>query len=166
MSTRSEMFTAAHAELEYSMSLGVFERYAAAQRAVDHLADEGFPVQNVEIVGTELRSIERVTGRLTRGKIAAAGALSGLWIGLFVGIAFSLFSTQNQLGFLLTTPLLGAVFGLAWSQLGYSTATRHGTRDFSSVNQVVATKYEVRVEHAHAARAREVLAAMPWEPAT
>lgn len=166
MTTRSEIVTAAHAELEYSMSLGVFERYTAAQAAVDYLADEGFPVQNVEIVGTELRSIERVTGRLTRGKVAAAGALSGLWIGLFVGIAFSLFSNQSQLGFLLTTPLLGAVFGLVWSQLGYSTATRHGTRDFSSVNQVVATKYEVRVEHAHAAQAGELLAAMPRKPGT
>jgi hypothetical protein len=159
--TSSQLSTAARMELEYPLSLGVYEQYVGAQQAVDYLADQGFPVQNVEIVGTELRSIERVTGRLTRGKIAAAGALSGLWIGLFVGIAFSLFSNRNQLGFLLTTPLLGALFGLAWSQLGYSTATRHGTRDFASVNQVVATKYEVLVEHTHAAAARELLAAMP-----
>ncbi len=112
-------------------------------------------------MGTELRSIERVTGRLTRGKIAAAGALSGLWIGLLVGIAFSLFGGRNQLGLLLTTPLLGAVFGLAWSQLGYTTATRRGSRDFASVNQIVATKYEVLVEHKHAERAHELLASMP-----
>ncbi|PZS28054.1 MAG: hypothetical protein DLM58_17750 [Pseudonocardiales bacterium] len=161
--TQSQMFTAARMELEYPMSLGVYEHYLKAQQAVDYLADQGFPVQNLEIVGTELRSIERVTGRLTRGKIAVAGALSGLWIGLFVGIAFSLFGDRNQLGFLLTTPLLGALFGLAWSQLGYSTATRHGTRDFASVNQVVATKYEVLVEHKHAARAQELLVSMPRE---
>jgi hypothetical protein len=159
--TRSQMFTAARLDLDYPMSLGVYDEYARAQHVVDFLSDQGFPVQNVEIVGTELRSIERVTGRLTRGKIAAAGALSGLWIGLFVGIAFSLFSDRNQFGFLLTTPLLGAVFGLAWSQLGYSTATRRGTRDFASVNQIVATKYEVLVEHKHAANAHELLAAMP-----
>jgi hypothetical protein len=159
--TRSQMFTAARLDLDYPMSLGVYDEYARAQHVVDFLSDQGFPVQNVEIVGTELRSIERVTGRLTRGKIAAAGALSGLWIGLFVGIAFSLFSDRNQFGFLLTTPLLGAVFGLAWSQLGYSTATRRGTRDFASVNQIVATKYEVLVEHNHAANAHELLAAMP-----
>ena len=95
-----------------------------------------------------------VTGRLTRGKVAAAGALSGLWIGLFVGIAFSLFSADNQAGFLITTPALGAVFGLVWSQIGYSTATRRGSRDFTSANQIVATKYEVLVEHTGAARAR------------
>ncbi len=161
--TRNAMFTAARLDLEYPMSLGVYDQYAKAQKVVDFLSDQGFPMQNVEIVGTELRSIERVTGRLTRGKIAAAGALSGLWIGLFVGIAFSLFSDRNQFGFLLTTPLLGAVFGLAWSQLGYSTATRRGTRDFASVNQIVATKYEVLVERKHAVPAHELLAAMPRE---
>jgi hypothetical protein len=161
--TRSQMFTAARMELEYPMFLGVYEQYVQAQHAVDYLSDQGFPVQNLEIVGTELRSIERVTGRLTRGKIAAAGALSGLWIGLFVGIAFSLFSNRNQLGFLLTTPLLGALFGLAWSQLGYSTATRHGTRDFASVHQIIATKYEVLVEHKDAAAAQELLATRPRE---
>jgi hypothetical protein len=163
--TQSQMFTAAGMELEYPLSLGVYERYVAAQQAVDFLADLDFPVQNLEIVGTELRSIERVTGRLTRGKIAAAGALSGLWIGLFVGIAFNLFSNRNQFGFLVSTPLLGAAFGLVWSQLGYSTATRRGTRDFASVKQVVATKYEVLVEHKHAARAHELLATMPREAA-
>jgi hypothetical protein len=159
--TRSQLFTTARLDLEYPMSLGVFDQYVKAQDTVDYLADEGFPVQNVEIVGTELRSVERVTGRLTRGKIAAAGALSGLWIGLFVGIAFSLFSDNNQLGFLITTPLLGAAFGLIWSQLGFSTATRGGRRDFASVNQIVATKYEVLVEHTLAARAHALVASMP-----
>jgi hypothetical protein len=151
--TRSQMVTDAGMELEYPMSLDVYEHYIKAQHAVDYLADQGFPVQNLEIVGTELRSIERVTGRLTRSKIAAAGALSGLWIGLFVGIAFSLFSDRNQFGFLLTTPILGALFGLVWS-------------DFASVNQIVATKYEVRVEHKQVARARELLAAMPVQAMT
>ncbi len=164
--TRSQVPTVGRMELEYPMSLGVHDQYVKAQHAVDYLADQGFPVQNVEIVGTELRSIERVTGRLTRGKIAAAGALSGIWIGLFVGVTFSLFSGRSQLGLLITTPLLGALFGLAWSQLGYSAATRHGNRDFASVSQVVATKYEVLVEHKHAARAHELLATMPAEATT
>ena len=147
--------------LEYPMSLGVYDGYAQAQGVVDYLSDNEFAVRNLAIVGTDLRSVERVTGRLTRGKAAAAGAVSGLWIGLFVGIAFSLFSTQGQLGFLITTPLLGAAFGLIWSQLGFTALTRGGTRDFSSVSQVVATKYEVLVEHQLAERARSMLAQMP-----
>ncbi|OFE18365.1 hypothetical protein BA895_12075 [Humibacillus sp. DSM 29435] len=164
--SRSQMIAPASMELEYPMSLGVFERYVMAQHAVGYLADQGFPVENLEIVGTELRSVERVTGRLTRGKIAAAGALSGLWIGLFVGVVFSLFVQGNQLGVLIATPVLGAVFGLVWSQLGYAAVTRHGNRDFASVSQVVATKYEVLVAHTHAARARELLAALPREVTT
>ncbi len=145
------------------MSLGVDERYVRAQQAVDYLSDQSFPVQNLEIVGTELRSVKSVTGRQTRSKIAAAGTLFGLWIGLFVEIAFNWFSDRNQLGFPITTALLGAVFGLAWSQLGYSAATRRGTRDFASVNQILATKNELLVEHQHAAPAHELLAIMPQE---
>ncbi len=147
--------------LEYPMSLGVYDGYPQAQHVVDYLADHDFPVQNVEIVGTELRSIERITGRLTRGKVALAGAVSGLWIGLFVGVAFALFSKQGQLGFLITTPILGAVFMLVWSQLGFTAATRGGTRDFASVSQIVATKYEVLVAHNLIGQARELVAAMP-----
>ncbi|MGX7681807.1 general stress protein [Jatrophihabitans sp. DSM 45814] len=148
-------------DLDYPMALGTYDDYAQAQRVVDYLSDNDFPVQNVSIIGTELKSVERVTGRLTRGKLAAAGALSGLWMGLFVGIAFALFSRQGQLGFLITTPLLGALFGLIWSQIGFSAATRRGARDFSSISQVVATKYEIMVEHRLAAQAQQVLATMP-----
>jgi heat induced stress protein YflT len=143
--------------LNYPMSLGVYDDYVQAQRVVDHLSDNDFPVENVAIVGTELKSVERVTGRLTRGKLAAAGAASGFWIGLFVGIAFAIFSSDGQVGFLITTPLLGALFGLIWSQLGFTAATRGGTRDFTSVTQVIATKYEVLVEHKFAQRARDLI---------
>jgi len=105
--------------------------------------------------------VPHVPGSVRPHQGPAGGALSGLWIGLFVSIAFNLISGRNQLSFLLTTPLLGAVCGLVWSQLGYSTATRRGTRDFASVNQIVATKYEVLVEHKHAATAHELLTGMP-----
>lgn len=161
--TKSQVFTAAGLGLEYPASLGVYDQFVKALHVVEYLADQDFPVRNVKIVGTELRSVERITGRLTRGRMAAAGTLSGLWIGLFVGIAFSLFSDRNQLAFLVTTPLLGAPFGLPWSQLDYSTATRRGNRGFASVSQVLATGYEVLVEHQHAARADELLVTMPWE---
>lgn len=148
-------------DLAYPLSLGVYDDYAQAQRVVDYLSDHEFAVSNLAIVGTELKSVERVTGRLTRGRVAAAGAVSGFWMGLFVGIAFALFSNQGQAGFLLTTPLLGAVFGLVWGQIGFTAITRGGTRDFSSVTQVVATKYEVLVEHKLAEAARAMVAEMP-----
>ena len=148
-------------DLAYPLSLGVYDDYASAQRVVDYLSDHEFAVSNLAIVGTELKSVERVTGRLTRGRVAAAGAASGFWMGLFVGIAFALFSSSGQAGFLLTTPLLGAAFGLVYGQLGFSALTRRGSRDFASVTQVVATKYEVLVEHKLAEAARAMVAEMP-----
>lgn len=148
-------------DLEYPKSLGIYDGYPEAQRVVDYLSDNDFEVRNLAIVGTDLKSVERVTGRLTRGKVAAAGAVSGFWMGLFVGIAFALFSRDGQIGFLFTTPLLGAVFGLVWGQLGFTALTRGGTRDFASVSQVIATRYEVLVEHRFAEAARELIATMP-----
>jgi hypothetical protein len=53
-----------------------FEDYQAAQRAVDRLSDDGFPVEKLDIIGSDLRLVERVTGRLTRARAAAAGAAS------------------------------------------------------------------------------------------
>ena len=68
-------------DLEFPQSLAVYDTYEQAQRAVDHLSDEAFPVENLLIVGTDLKRVERVTGRLTWGRVAAAGAITGLWFG-------------------------------------------------------------------------------------
>ncbi len=145
--------------LDYPMSLGVYERYEQAQQAVDYLADHEFPVQNCLIVGTDLKQVERVTGRLTWGKVVAGGVASGLWIGLFVGLIFALFGESDVWAVILSTMLFGALFGLGMAAAGYA-ATR-GQRDFTSVSQVVATRYEVLVEHKVAQQGRELLAGMP-----
>ncbi|WP_370893657.1 general stress protein [Janibacter sp. GXQ6167] len=143
--------------LNYPMSLGTYDTYAEAQKAVDYLADKDFPVQDVMLVGTDLKQIERVTGRLTTGRVLLGGALSGVWIGVFVGLVFTLFEGMDGMMIRLTsTMLMGAVFGLVWAWLGYRMTG--GQRDFTSVTQVVATRYEVLVEHKHAARGRELLA--------
>lgn len=146
-------------KLDYPQSLSVHEDYAAAQKVVDFLSDNEFPVENCLIVGTELKQMERVTGRLTTGRVALGGLLSGVWLGLFVGLILSMFGNADVLATVLSTALFGALFGLIWALVGYA-ATR-GQRDFSSVSTIVATRYEVLVEHKHAARARELLATMP-----
>ena len=146
-------------KLQFPQSLAVYDDYARAQRSVDFLADADFPVDQLMIVGTELKRIERVTGRLTWSKVAVGGILSGLWLGIFVGLIFALFTEEGLWQVLLSTALMGATFGLVWALLGY--AFTRGQRDFSSVTQVVATKYEVLVENRHAAQARELLAGLP-----
>ena len=145
--------------LDYPMSLGVHDTYEEAQKAVDYLSDHEFPVQDVLIVGTDLKQLERVTGRLTRGRVIGAGALSGMWLGLFVGVIFAVFDPNGfQVVNVLATVAFGAMFGAIWAVVGYK-FTR-GERDFTSVSQVVAAKYEVLCEHKHVARGRELLTEM------
>lgn len=146
-------------KLEYPQSLAVYDDYAAAQKAVDFLADNKFPVEQCMIVGTDLKRIERITGRLTTSKVAMGGVLSGVWLGLFVGLIFTLFTEEDVLVTILSTMLFGALFGLIWALVGY--AMTRGQRDFSSVTQVVATRYEVLVEHKVAGQARELLSQLP-----
>ncbi len=150
--------------LEFPQSLGVYDKYDQAQRAVDFLSDNEFPVENCLIVGTELKQMERVTGRLTTGRVALGGLLSGIWMGLFIGLIFSLFGTGKALPVIVSTVAVGALFGVIWALVGYA-ATR-GRRDFSSVSRIVATRYEVLVEHKLAARGRELLATLPGHTAS
>ncbi len=151
--------------LNYPMSLGVFDQYAEAQRAVDYLSDHDFPVENCMIVGTDLRQVERVTGRLTTARVAVGGLLSGVWLGLFVGLILALFaSSRDAFVMVLWCVVTGAVFGLVWALIGYG-LTR-GRRDFTSVSTVVATRYEVLTEHKFAERARDLLAQLPPQQAS
>ena len=45
--------------------VATFESYPGAQEAVDVLARADFPVDKVSIVGSDLKSVERVTGKLS-----------------------------------------------------------------------------------------------------
>ncbi|WP_211206445.1 general stress protein [Demetria terragena] len=148
--------------LDYPMSLGVYDDYVHAQQAVDYLSDHEFPVENCLIVGTDLKQVERVMGRLTWRRVLAGGALSGLWLGLFVGLIFTLFGSEDAVSTLFSTMLLGVVFGIGWAAVGY--AVSRGQRDFTSVSRVVATRYEVLVEHKFAERGRDLLAQMAGGP--
>jgi len=143
--------------------VGTYETYEQAQRAVDFLSDEHFPVENVTIVGNGLRMVERVTGRLTQGRAAATGAAGGAWWGLFIGVILMIFSTAEADGFLLLllTTIAGAVFGAVFGIIGY--ALTGGKRDFTSQSSVVATTYDVLCKYQHAEDARAVLARLSMQ---
>ena len=150
--------------LEFPQSLGVYDKYDQAQKSIDFLSDHDFPVENCMIVGTELKQVERVTGRLTTGRVALGGLLSGIWMGLFIGVIFSFFGTEGAVQVILSTIAVGALFGVIWALVGY--AVTRGHRDFSSVSQIVATRYELLVEHKHAAHGRELLTQLPGHTAS
>ncbi|PRZ44106.1 hypothetical protein CLV47_101231 [Antricoccus suffuscus] len=130
--------------------------YAEAQAIVDKLSDKGFPVENVRIVGTGLRSVEQVMGRMTKGKAAAAGAASGAWFGLFIGLLFGLFASGvNWWGLILGGLIFGAVWGAVFGYMAHW-STR-GKRDFASVKTFEAANYEVHVSAPHFEEASRVL---------
>jgi hypothetical protein len=133
-----------------------YSRYEDAQAAVDFLSDEGFEVQHLTIVGTDLQQVERVTGRWNVGKAVRAGALTGAVWGVVFGILLSLFGTGGALVILLVTVPIMALVGMLNGWMLYRSTG--GRRDFTSSTQVVATSYQVLCHPQHADRARELIA--------
>src|SRR3712207_4802004 len=78
-------------ELEFPQPVGIYSSYADAQKAVDFLADEKFEVRNLAIVGTDLKSVERVLGRRTWGTVILGGVQSGISTGLLVALVMLIF---------------------------------------------------------------------------
>ncbi len=135
--------------------IGSYPTYAEAQRAVDYLSDQQFPVQQVTIVGVDLMQVERVTGRLSWPKVLGGGVLTGAWLGLFIGLILGFFS-PNPWSALLTGLIAGVFFGLITSAIPYAMA--RGTRDFSSTMQLVAGRYDVLCDPKNAEQGRDLLA--------
>jgi hypothetical protein len=142
-----------------------FDDYESAQRAVDRLSDDGFPVEKLDIVGSGLRLVERVTGRLTSARATAAGALSGLWAGLLVGILLGLFTSGHSFIAIIVT---GAALGSGWGAVfGYLAHARtRGQRDFSSVRGLTATQYDLIAREGTVDRARYMLSEAGLLPET
>jgi len=144
-----------------------YSSYEEAQAAVDRLSDEHFPVENLDIVGSGLRLLERVTGRVTTARAAAAGAASGAWFGLFIGLLVGLFTSgPTWLGLILGGLLIGAAWGAIFGFAGH-TATR-GRRDFSSARTLVAARYDIIARGGTVDQARSMLQAaglLPVAPA-
>ncbi|MBB2993501.1 hypothetical protein FHR72_005011 [Mycolicibacterium iranicum] len=134
--------------------IGSYPTYAEAQRAVDYLSDQQFPVEHVTIVGVDLMQVERVTGRLTWPKVLGGGVLTGAWLGLFIGLILGFFS-PNPWSSLITGLVAGVFFGLITSAIPYAMA--RGTRDFSSTLQLVAGRYDVLCDPPSAEKGRDLL---------
>lgn len=138
--------------------VGRYRTYALAQKAVDYMADEHFPVAMVSIIGSDLKSVEQVTGRLSYPKVALQGALNGLVFGAFFGLLMSLLGGANMASSLLLTMILGGAFWMLMATITY--AMSRGKRDFTSTSRIVAGSYEVLAAPEVAGQARQVLNGM------
>ncbi|ANE03706.1 general stress protein [Corynebacterium crudilactis] len=135
--------------------VGSFQTYSEAQAAVDLLSDNKFPVTDITIVGVDLIEVERVTGRLTWGRVIAGGAASGAWLGLFFGILMALMSA-TWFQSIVAGILMGLVFGIVGVAVPY--AASRGKRDFTSSTQIVAGRYDVICTPERAREARDMIA--------
>lgn len=115
-------------------------------------------------MGVDLMLVERVTGRLTWGRVLGTGAASGAWFGLFVGVLLSLFNTNAGASFgpILVGLIVGIGFGLIFAAVGYGSA--RGKRDFQSASQLVAGRYDVLCQPRNAERGRDLLAKLAMRP--
>jgi len=142
--------------------VGSYPSYPQAQRAVDFLSDNKFPVERTAIIGSDLRMVETVTGRLTWARAAGAGAGSGAWFGLLVALLVSLFArADGGLPALILAGLLyGAVFGAVFGAIAY--AMTGGRRDFTSRSAIVAGRYDVVADAEVADDAKNLLIKLAW----
>lgn len=147
-------------ELSYPHSLGIFEKYEQAQKAVDYLSDQKFPVENLAIVGTDLKLVERVTGRKDWGSVIRQSLMTGISTGLLVGILLAIFAQPDQFLEMLAVALVMAiVINILFGVLVYRLSG--GKRDFNSIRTTIPNRYEILCEHKVVAKARELLQGMP-----
>jgi hypothetical protein len=141
-------------------TIATYSSYPEAERAVERLSDQGFAVQHVAIVGTGLRSVEQVAGRLTTGRAALTGAMQGALIGLLFALLFGIFfSGPDFLGLLAYAIVAGALFGAVFGALAHSALG--GRRDFASMRYTEAERYELQVSDEHADEAKRLLDTIP-----
>lgn len=142
-----------------TVTVASYPDYPSAQHAVDHLSDNGFPVRRLAIVGTGLRMVERVTGRITVGRAALSGAATGAWIGLLIGLLLGIFANEGWWWVIITAVALGIVWGTAFGAVAH--ALSGGRRDFSSVSGLQASSYAIEVESERADEALRLLDRLP-----
>ncbi|GIJ28071.1 hypothetical protein Vqi01_32330 [Micromonospora qiuiae] len=138
-----------------TVTIGSYPDYPSAQRVVDHLADNRFPVERTAIVGTDLTLVETVLGRMTTGRATLIGAGTGAWFGLFIGLLFGIFTIGNWVAVVLVGLVIGAIWGAVFGAVAHAMAG--GRRDFTSASSLRASRYAVIVEADFAEQARQLL---------
>ncbi|MBO1769185.1 general stress protein [Agrococcus sp. TF02-05] len=131
-----------------------FETYDQAQAAIAKVSGAEGELSGLAIVGNDLKLVERITGRLTWGKVALAGAMRGLGFGAFIGLVYMLL-VPEAIGSVLLFPLLGLAFGILLGVVTHSMTRRK--RDYASVQQVLAARYDVVAPQQSAGKAMHII---------
>ncbi len=140
---------------EVGEKIASFPTYEQAQKAVSSLIAGEVPARDIAIVGSGLRSIERITGKLGYATAARSGALNGLMLGLLFAFIFVLGMPTVQISAFIGVLLVGMALGMILSIGTYSIVRRR--RDFASVMQVAADHYDVCVAAPSVHKARGIV---------
>jgi hypothetical protein len=144
-----------HDVLAGTVPVATFASLGEVQDALAGVADEGFGIDRATIVGTDLRLVEKVSGRMTAARAAGYGTVAGAWLGALIAAFAAIFTAKS----------VGAVFGA----IAYRFA---GPRDGITGNvTLVASRYELRCDPDSAEWLRDRLvhpdeAASPVPPAS
>ncbi|MGW6442259.1 general stress protein [Lentzea sp. NPDC055074] len=160
--TRVDTSSAAAQSASQRRKIASFTNYRDAERAVDYLSDNKFPVGRTAIIGGDVRMVEQVVGRMNWGRALLNGATSGAVPGLFFGWIFGLFDLINPLVAAFTLALYGLVFGAFIGAVMGAVfyALQRGRRDFSSVTMMVPSRYDLVVDEEVADEAQRLLSGL------
>ncbi len=122
-----------------------FTAYTEAVAYVEKLVVNNFPAGFIAIVGTDLRTVERVRGKLSYARVALQGAITGSWMGLIVSFVIGdQGSTTGGLGSPMAADIfIGAGLGMLFNIVRFS--MMRSKKQFISQSSVVAMKYQVQV---------------------
>lgn len=129
--------------------------YESAQKLVSKLIAQEVPARDIAIVGQNVRTIERVTGKLGYAAAARSGAINGVLIGLFLSAILVLGNPEVPMQLFVGFVFIGVALGMLLSLVTYAIVRRR--RDFASVTQFAADHYEVTVLPSSLAKARLAL---------
>ncbi len=150
----------AHMSESSRKTVASYASYGEAERAVDHLADRGFPVSRVSIVGQGIHFVEQIKGPWGYTGAAVQGMLSGAAIGALFGLVLGVFSLVEPLvsgiALALYGLLFGGLIGLVVGPIGHS--MWRGRRDFRSVGSIEASTFDIVVDAEVGEDARRILA--------
>jgi hypothetical protein len=154
------------ASIPEGRTLATFADYKLAVTYVESMIENDFPARLVSIIGTDLKSVESIKGKLGYGRVALSGALTGSWLGMFFGLIFGASGTGAE-AVLLTNVTAGVVIGAGIGMLinVIRFSLTKNRRGFISGQMVVAKKYEVVVPKEQLQLAKKaVAAAKPAKP--
>lgn len=137
--------------------VSTYDEYEDVQHAVDTLARTEFPVRQLAIVGIGLRSVERITAKLSYGRVALMGAGSGAYLGIFFGIILFIFQpgASGIMGVFFAALAIGAGFGMLFAVVTFS--LNRNRREYASITQVVASRYDLVTDSELVMTARNLL---------